>query len=274
MKFRLSRRPAGFTLIELMVVIAILAALAAISMPMIASRMNAGDIAKCRANIEQLSVLGVKYSQDMAHSRLLPTSGMEDDEDTEFIDESEGWWLAIGQEMDEVVLPQKKGSKMVISEIFHCPGDARPAAASTAKTTTSPGMIAADTSTVSYVSWTDASEDPENPNSCIRTTAKQRLDELPWLSDGVPVKGESVTDVASFRKMVRPAFERHGDTILVAYAGGSVRAVEVDPEEADAKLFKRFAPEMAAKANAFRKNKGGKKSGKTRRAAEEEDNED
>ncbi len=274
MKLRLSRRLVGFTLIELMVVIAILAALAAISMPMITSRMNAGDIAKCRANIEQLSVMGLKYSQDMAHTHLLPASGMEDDEDTEFIDESEGWWLSIAQEMDEVVLPQKAKDKMVISEIFHCPSDARPAAASTAKVTISPGMMAADPSTVSYVSWTDASEDPENLNSCIRTSAKQRLDELPWLSDGVPVKGESVTDVASFRKMVRPAFERHGDSILVAYAGGSVRAVEVDPEESDEKLFKRFAPELANKAAKGGKGKNKGKNKKSHRAAEAEDDED
>ncbi len=271
MKFRLSRRPVGFTLIELMVVIAILAALAAISMPMLASRMNAGDIAKCRANIEQLSVLGLKYSQDMAHSRLLPTSGMEDDEDTEFINESEGWWLAIGQEMDNVVLPQKKDGKMVISEIFHCPSDARPAAASTSKVTTSQGMMVADPSTVSYVSWTDGTEDPENPNSCIRTSAKQRLDELPWLSDGVPVPGISVTDVASFRKLVRPAFERHNGTIVVAYAGGSIRTVEADPEESDEKLFKLFAPELAAKAASGKKSKGGKKGKKAHRAADDED---
>ncbi len=275
MKFRLSRRAAGFTLIELMVVIAILAALAALSMPMLASRMNAGDIAKCRSNVEQLSVMGLKYSQDMAHSRLLPTSGMADDEDTENVDESEGWWLAIAQEMDAVVLPKDKKGKMKISDLFHCPSDARPAAESTKKVTTTQGMMVADPSTVSYVSWTDGSEDPENPNSCIRTTARQRLDELPWISDGVPVAGESVTDPASFRKMVRPALERHDGTIIVAYAGGSVRAVEADPDETDEKLFKLFAPELARKAASEKKGKGGKKAKKSRRAAEEdEDDED
>ncbi len=270
MKFRFSRRAAGFTLIELMVVIAILAALMGISAPMIMDRMNAGDMEKCRANVEQLSVMGLKYSQDMAHSRLLPTSGMEDDEDTENIDESEGWWLAIAQEMDNVVLPKDKKGKMKISELFHCPSDKRPAAEDTKKITTTQGMIVASPSTVSYVSWTDASEDPENPNSCIRTSAKQRLDELPWISDGVPVKGESVTDAASFRKMVRPALDRHDGTIIVAYAGGSVRAVEADPEETDEKLFKLFAPELANKA-ASQKGKGGKKGKKARRQAAEDD---
>ncbi len=271
MKLRLTRRTAGFTLIELMVVIAILAALMGISAPMIMDRMSAGDLEKCRANVEQLSVLGLKYSQDMAHSRLLPTSGMADDEDTEEIDESEGWWLSIAQEMDSYVLPQGKKGKMKISDIFHCPNDTRPAAESTKKISTTEGMMVADPSTVSYVSWTDASEDPENPNSCIRTSAKQRLDELPWLSDGVPVAGESVTDVASFRRMVRPAFERHGGTIIVAYAGGSVRAVEADPEESDARLFKLFAPELAEKATPSRKGKSGKKGKKARRAAADDE---
>ncbi len=270
MKFRHSRRAGGFTLIELMVVIAILAVLAGLSAPMIVGRMNAGDMEKCRAHVEQLSVLGLKYSQDMAHSRLLPTSGMEDDEDTP-MDESAGWWVSIAQEMDTYVIPRKKGDMMKISEIFHCPSDKRPAAASTKKQKPTQGMIVAHPSTVSYVSWTDASEDPANPNSCIRTSAKQRLDELPWLSDGVPVKGESVTDAESFGKMVRPALERHDGTIIVAYAGGSVRAVELDPEADNEALFKRVAPALANKATPARKGKKAKKSRSARPAVEEDE---
>ncbi len=268
MKLHLSRRAAGFTLIEIIVVIAILATLVAISAPMLASRMKAGEVEKCRANIEQLATFGLKYSQDFAHSRLLPTSGMADDEDTEFIDESEGWWYSIAQEMDTVVVPQKKKQKMRVSEIFHCPSDARSSKGDGG--IDAKGMMAGTPANVSYVSWTDGSEDPENPNSCIRTSAKQRLDELPWLSDGVPVKGESVTDVASFTKMVRPAFDRHNDTILVAYAGGSVRAIEVDAEMDDEVLFKKIAPEIATPSNG-KKSKDSKKRKKSRRAAEDEE---
>ncbi len=271
MKLHLSCRTAGFTLIELMVVIAILAALMGISAPMIMGRMNAGDIAKCRANVEQLSVMGMKYSQDMAHSHLLPTSGMADDEDTENVDESEGWWLSVAQEMDDYVLPKDAKGKMKISELFHCPSDKRTPAADTRNISVTQGMIVASPSTVSYVSWTDGSEDPENPNSCIRTTAKQRLDELPWISDGEPVAGESVTDAASFRKLVRPALERHDGTIVVAYAGGSVRSVELDAEEADEKLFRLVAPELAKKGNSAKKGKGGKKGKKARRAVADDE---
>ncbi len=263
MKLRTSRRVSGFTLIEIIVVIAILATLVAVSAPLLSSRMKAGELEKCRSNVEQLSVIGLKYSQDMAHSHMLPTSGMADDEDTEFIDESEGWWLSIAPEMDNVVLPQKHKARMKISEIFHCPSDIR-TKDDDAKGSTTEGMMIASPSTVSYVSWSDGSEDPENPNSCIRTTAKQRLDELPWISDGIPSKGESVTDLDTFRRMVLPALGRHEDTIVIAYAGGSVRAVKADPEEPAEKLFKLMAPELA-KATAGKKGKKDKKSKKNKK---------
>ena len=257
------RRAAGFTLIELLVVIAIMVTLASIAGTAIYSHMGAGDEAKCRAQLEQLHQLGVKYSQDISHSALLPTSGMDDDEDTDTVDESEGWWISLAPELDAVVFPRQQGGKMKISSIFHCPADTRVDIGSES-------TFAADEKSVSYVSWTDASEDPENPNSCIRTTAKQRLDVLPWLSDGMPVKGESVTDVDTFKKMVLPAAERHGGKVLVVYASGTVKAVEVEEEADAAKLFKKVAPELASKAA---RNKKGKKGKKSRKAASADDEE-
>ena len=248
------RRAAGFTLIELMVVIAIMATLAGIAGTAIYSHMGAGDEAKCRAQLEQLLQLGAKYGQDIAHPALLPTSGMDDDEDTDTVDESEGWWLSIAPELDAVVYPRKAGGKMKVSSIFHCPADKRAVVNETDST------FAADVKTVSYVSWTDASDDPENPNACIRTTAKQRLDVLPWLSDGNPVKGESVTDEASFKKQVMPAAERHGGKVLVGYASGVVKAIEIEEDADAAKVFKKIAPELAKKADKGTKTKKGKKS--------------
>ncbi|MCQ2365307.1 MAG: prepilin-type N-terminal cleavage/methylation domain-containing protein [Akkermansia sp.] len=259
-----SRR--GFTLIEIMVVIAILAALMAIATPAIYSHMSAGTDAKCRANLEQLAQLGTKYSQDMANRGTLPTSGMDDDEDTETIDESEGWWLSLAPELDAVVLPKKAGDKMKVSTIFHCPADHRTEIDASAST------FPADCKSVSYVSWTDGSEDRENPNSPIKTTAKQNLDMLPWLSDGNPVKGESVTDLASFTKQVLPAAERHNGKIFVVMASGVVKVVEID-EDADAKtVFRKMAPAIAKKAEKEAKSgKGGKKGKSSRKAAEEDD---
>ncbi|MEE1264974.1 MAG: type II secretion system protein [Akkermansia sp.] len=257
------RRAAGFTLIELMVVIAIMVTLAGIAGTAIYSHMGVGDEAKCRAHLEQLVQLGTKYSQDISHSGLLPTSGMEDDEDTDTVDESEGWWLSVAPELDAVVFPRQMGGKMKVSSIFHCPADHRVEIGSDS-------TFAADEKSVSYVSWTDASDDPENPNSCIRTTAKQNLDVLPWLSDGKPVKGQSVTDVASFKQQVMSTADRHDGKILVAYASGAVKVFEMDEDTSPEALFKKMAPDMARKAAKAGKGKKGKKS----RRVEEDDDEE
>lgn len=262
------RHAAGFTLIEILVVIAIMITLAGIAGTAIYSHMGAGDEAKCRAQLEQLIQIGTKYSQDIAHAGILPTSGMEDDEDTETVNESDGWWYSIAPELDSVVYPSIKGGKMKVSAIFHCPADERTDIGADS-------VFAADERSVSYVSWTDASDDPENPNSPIRTTAKQNLDNLPWLSDGNPVKGKSVTDVETFKQMVLPAAERHGGKILVAYASGMVKAIEVGEEDFNApKLFKKFAPDMARKAEAEgRSTSKGKKGKKRRKASRDDDDE-
>ncbi len=228
----------GFTLVELIVVIAILAVLLGISSPLLFSYLNAGDVVKCRANIDQLAKLGVKYGQDMATRNMLPTSGMADDEDTPEMDESEGWWMGLAQELDSTVLPSDRKHRMKVATIFHCPGDHR--------AQVQDGMLMeASTKTVSYVSWTDGSEDEDNPNSQIRTLGKKHLDMLPWLSDGIPQAKQSVTSLSDFKKMVIPTLDRHSNTLMVAYASGVVQQFEMkDDEQVDsAKLFRKINPE-------------------------------
>ena len=209
MKTARIRKRYGFTLIELMVVIAILAVIGAIGAVAIWSRAGAGNDQACKENLQQLYTLGLKYGDDRAHSALLPTSGMDDDPDTENVIETHGWWIALAQlEECEAQLPTKPKGKIKLPAYFHCPVDNRFQLGNEK-------MFPADYKSVSYVSWTDASEDPENPNSCIRTSAKQHLENLPWLSDGTPVKSQSVHDYQGFAKMVLPALNRHKDNIMV-----------------------------------------------------------
>ncbi|MDO4222146.1 MAG: type II secretion system protein [Akkermansia sp.] len=264
MKTARIRKLSGFTLIELMVVIAILAVVGSIAFVTIYGKVSAGNDQKCKENLAQLATLGQKYGEDRAHSTLLPTSGMDDDPDTENVIETHGWWIALAQlEESSAVVPTKPKEKIKLPGYFHCPNDARAEVAEGK-------MFPADYKTVSYVSWTDASEDPENPNSCIRTSAKQHLDSLPWLTDGNPVKSQSVHDLEGFTKMVMPATERHKGTIMVLYASGLVKAVEADADMKPEEVFAAIAPDMAraeANAPAGKKGKKGKKDAKDKKKA-------
>ena len=249
----------GFTLIELMVVIVILAVVGSIAYVTIGGKAGAGEDQKCKENLSQLATLGQRYGEDRAHSTLLPTSGMDDDPDTESVIETHGWWIALAQmEESGAIVPTDPKAKIKLPGYFHCPRDQR--------STVDPGkMFAADYKTVSYVSWTDGSEDPENPNSCIRTSAKQHLDSLPWLTDGNPEKSQSVHDYAGFVKMVMPAAERHKDKIMVLYASGAVKAVAATDDMKPEEIFAAVAPDMAKAEMDQPAPKAGKKDAKDKK---------
>ena len=61
---RISNRQRGFTLIELLVVIAIIAILAAILFPVFLKARTAAQTSKCMANMRQLGMAIMNYSND------------------------------------------------------------------------------------------------------------------------------------------------------------------------------------------------------------------
>jgi prepilin-type N-terminal cleavage/methylation domain-containing protein len=61
---RLPQRPPGFTLIELMVVVAIIAVLAALLLPALASANGAGKRAACVSNLRQIGIGVQAYAND------------------------------------------------------------------------------------------------------------------------------------------------------------------------------------------------------------------
>lgn len=258
MKLRLIRRRTGFTLIELIVVVVILVVMGAIAVPVLFSARGTADVTACKEQMGQLAVLAKNYSDELVHRSLLPTSGMEDDEDTEEVNESDGWWIALAQEdTNNFSYPKEPGGNMKIASTFHCPADGR--------VKVDGDRMEATCDSVSYVSWTDASQDPENPNSCIRTAGRRDLAKMPWLSDGFPEKGKSVTDFESFRSMVWSAADRHANTIVVLYADMSVKGIEVEPDTTEvADVYRKIAPAMPDAADAGKKAKKGKGKGKSK----------
>lgn len=232
MTLRTSSRLKGFTLIELLVVITIIAALAGISYTVFLGMRGKGITTECQANLKQIWIHGQEYAND--NYGLLPTSGMADDPNTETIDESQGWWVALApQILDEAMMPTNIKDKLIYPIIFRCPGDIR---VQHLPKKDMPIVM----EQVSYVSWTDNSSDPSVPNSPIHTGRGQMLSGLPWLTDGVPVDRVSVKNAMDFEQQVVPVMDqRHGENLNVLYADGHQKSYEMP-------TFKKVAPALVA----------------------------
>lgn len=243
---RASRSLPGFTMIELLVVVAILITLAAAAYPLMISFADSGKLSKCEANVTQLLSLGQKYGTDFAHRDMRPVSGMADDTDT-YMDEGEGWWISIAPELVDTEMPTAAGERLILPGIFHCPSDLR------AKVDDEKGFVASP-KTVSYVSWTDNSENDEVKPSCIKLR-QQNYDTLPWLSDGIPQPHASVQDFGSFKKMVYAARDRHKGKIVVGYVSGTVKVYDLTEYNTPQDAYKRIAPSFSDAGSGKRKSK-------------------
>lgn len=225
------KNPKGFTLVELMVVIAIIAALAGIAYPSYMAYLRKVDRTTCMSNLRELHKLGAYYAAD--HRGIFPCSGMQDDRSTPHLDESKGWWVALvpyafTSKDDQ---PEKRTDTVMLPKYFFCPSDSRNLAYH--------GQIEipATTETISYASWTDNSANKRDPKSGIQTSLGQSVSGIPWLSDGIPSASKSVRNNDDFEEMVYGESERHGGYICVVYADGQVK-------EIDEPTFQKVAPAM------------------------------
>ena len=80
LKSALRTRQAAFTLLELLIVVAIIAVLAAISMPVGRRMIEAGNEAKCMSNLRQLHAVLMLYANE--NNQMLPSPDVNADRDS------------------------------------------------------------------------------------------------------------------------------------------------------------------------------------------------
>lgn len=195
--------------------VVIILGLTAVSLLVINVASKRSDDVLCSNNLRDLWSAAQEYSNDW--NGRLPANGMYDDGDTPE-DESRGWMVPLARYLygpSDLKLPN-------IDDKFRCPSDIN-----VNRRYGKGEFVPALAENVSYVPWTDGSDNPDNPQSQINMARGYNQVSVPWLSEGVEIpETRNVATPADYDKYVLPALERHGDKINVLYVGGSVRMVE------------------------------------------------
>ena len=196
---------------EILVVIAIIITLAGVSYTIFSKAGATSAATKCTAHLKQLHDYGVEFANQ--NGGKLPSSGMKDS--LMKGREARNWWdalapIANAQNPGEISLNEKVPHNL--PPAFRCPDDARNFE------NKDTAYVPASADTVSYTSWL-----PTTKRKAISVASGKALYNVPWLSDGVPIDNRSVITQEDFDEIVAPAIDRHGRTIIVLYADGSIK---------------------------------------------------
>jgi prepilin-type N-terminal cleavage/methylation domain-containing protein len=115
------RRPAGFTLVELLVVIGIIAVLIAVLLPVLNKARAAANRTACLSNIRQLGIGILMYCND--NRGYFPTCAFWDD-GTAYAPAPDDWihWQA-NRNLDESAIAKYVGRGEVLRNLLRCPAD-------------------------------------------------------------------------------------------------------------------------------------------------------
>lgn len=106
------RRAPGFTLVELLVVVAVIAALVAILLPSLRSAKDKAAEVVCRTNQQTILRAFVYYSREY-HDRLPGVDGPEP---------TAAWWYAVDEYLDERIPPSVYDCRQVdMPQVMFCP---------------------------------------------------------------------------------------------------------------------------------------------------------
>ncbi|MDF3129624.1 type II secretion system protein [Kiritimatiellaeota bacterium B1221] len=103
----------GFTLIEMLVVIAIIALLASIMIPAVSKTKQKADAVKCMHNLNQIGLAVTQYT--MAHNEKLPVSN-----ETSSGNDPRGWRLVIAPYLG-LDTSQWWADNVLTTSVFRCP---------------------------------------------------------------------------------------------------------------------------------------------------------
>jgi len=212
MRFFASRY--GFTLVELLVVIAVLALLAGILLPVLARVRESARKTSCASNLRQIGVGLQLYVDD--HDSSYPVPLLEPPPESEEEEEEEGEWDPGASDWEEAVQPYLRCEEPV----FRCPSDPSPVEFFGMSYTFNASFIGLNASTLTHPTETIQVAERRN------TLANQEQPALflwwRWQGGRWPPAPAPDPAPAATRDL---ALDRHGDRLNLLFTDGHVRAL-------------------------------------------------